>query len=92
MQRHSRIFGVRLFVSWVILIRINADGSLDKNFGGFVTPASSASAIGLAVTPGVAVFNTFVEDGGFAECYGTAKLSDGSYVTTGYGAATAAKH
>jgi hypothetical protein len=29
-----------------------------------------------------------VTDGGFAECYAAAKLSDGSYVTTGYGAAT----
>lgn len=72
----------------VILIRLNADGTLDQNFGGFVTPQSSADAIGLKATPGVAVFNTFVGDGGFAECYATAKLSDGSYVTTGYGGAT----
>lgn len=72
----------------VILIRLNPDGTLDQNFGGFVTPPSSADAVGLTVTPGIAVFNTFVADGGFAECYAVAKLSDGSYVTTGYGGAT----
>jgi uncharacterized delta-60 repeat protein len=73
----------------VILIRLNPDGTLDSNFGGFVTPESSAAAVGLTATPGVAVFNTFTADGGFAEAYGAAKLSDGTYVTTGYGAATA---
>lgn len=72
----------------VILIRLNADGSLDESFGGFVEPASSADAIGLATTPGVAVFNPFVSDGGFTEAYAAVKLSDGSYVTTGYGGAT----
>lgn len=73
----------------IILIRLNPDGSLDTNFGGFVEPQSSADAIGLVATPGVAVFNTLVADGGFAEGYAVAKLSDGSYVTTGYGGATA---
>ena len=73
----------------IILIRLNPDGTLDQNFGGFVTPQSSADAIGLTATPGVAVFNTLVGDGGFAEGYAVAKLSDGSYVTTGYGGATA---
>ncbi len=73
----------------VILIHLKADGTLDESFGGFVTPASSAEAVGLAVTPGVAVFNTFVVDGGFAECYAAVQLSDGSWVTTGYGGATA---
>jgi uncharacterized delta-60 repeat protein len=73
----------------VILIRLNPDGTLDENFGGFVEPASSGEAVGLTATPGVAVFNPFVADGGFAECYAAAPLSDGSYVTTGYGAATA---
>jgi uncharacterized delta-60 repeat protein len=72
----------------VILIRINPDGSLDEGFGGFVEPASSGEAVGLTATPGVAVFNPFVTDGGFAECYAAVPLSDGSYVTTGYGAAT----
>ena len=73
----------------VILIRLDPDGTLDQNFGGFVEPASSGEAVGLTATPGVAIFNPFVADGGFAECYATAKLSDGTYVTNGYGAATA---
>ena len=73
----------------VILIHLNPDGTLDDSFGGFVTPASSAEAVGLPATPGVAIFNTFVVDGGFAECYAAVQLSDGSWVTTGYGGATA---
>lgn len=73
----------------VILIRLNADGTLDQSFGGFVSPQSSADAVGLAATPGVAVFNPLVADGGFTEAYAAAKFSDGSYVTTGYGGATA---
>jgi uncharacterized delta-60 repeat protein len=73
----------------IILISLKADGTLDDSFGGFVTPASSAEAVGLPVTPGIAVFNTFVADGGFAEGYAAAQLSDGSWVTTGYGGATA---
>jgi uncharacterized delta-60 repeat protein len=73
----------------VILIRLLPDGTLDPAFGGFVSPQSSADAVGLTVTPGVAVFNPLVADGGFAEAYGAVKLSDGSYVTTGYGGATA---
>lgn len=72
----------------VILIHLNADGTLDESFGGFVTPESSAAAVGLTATPGVAVFNPFVGDGGFAECYAAVQLSDGSWVTTGYGGAT----
>jgi uncharacterized delta-60 repeat protein len=73
----------------VILIHLNPDGSLDENFGGFVSPQSSADAVGLAATPGVAVFNPLVADGGFAEGYAAVQLSDGSWVTTGYGGATA---
>lgn len=73
----------------VILFRLKPDGTLDESFGGFIEPASSGEAVGLTATPGVAIFNPFVEDGGFAECYAAARLSDGSYVTTGYGAATA---
>jgi uncharacterized delta-60 repeat protein len=73
----------------VILIHLNADGSLDENFGGFVSPQSSADAVGLTATPGVAVFNPLVADGGFAEGYAAVQLSDGSWVTTGYGGATA---
>ncbi len=72
----------------VILIRLNSDGTFDESFGGFVSPQTSADAVGLTATPGVAVFNPFVGDGGFAECYAAVKLSDGSYVTTGYGGAT----
>jgi uncharacterized delta-60 repeat protein len=72
----------------VILIRLKPDGTPDPDFGGFVSPQSSADAVGLKPTPGVAVFNPFVGDGGFAECYAAVKLSDGSYVTTGYGGAT----
>ena len=72
----------------VILIHLNADGTLDQDFGGFVSPHSSADAIGLVATPGVAVFNPFVGDQGFAECYAAVQLSDGSWVTTGYGGAT----
>ncbi|HQZ11437.1 MAG TPA: delta-60 repeat domain-containing protein [Devosia sp.] len=72
----------------LILIRLNADGSLDQSFGGFVSPQSSADAVGLAATPGIAVFNPLLADGGFAEGYAAVRLSDGSYVTTGYGGAT----
>jgi uncharacterized delta-60 repeat protein len=73
----------------VILIRLNPDGTLDQSFGGFVSPQSSADAVGLTATSGVAVFNPLVADGGFTEAYAAVKLSDGSYVTTGYGGATA---
>ncbi|MCR6636895.1 hypothetical protein [Devosia sp.] len=73
----------------VILIHLNPDGSLDENFGGFVSPQSSAEAVGLAATPGIAIFNPLVADGGFAEGYAAVQLSDGSWVTTGYGGATA---
>lgn len=73
----------------VILIHLNEDGTLDDAFGGFVSPQSSAEAVGLAATLGVAVFNPLVADGGFAEGYAAVALSDGSWVTTGYGGATA---
>jgi uncharacterized delta-60 repeat protein len=73
----------------IVLIRLNSDGTLDEDFGGFIEPASSGEAVGLKPTPGVAVLNPFVGDGGFAESYAVARLSDGSYVTAGYGAATA---
>jgi uncharacterized delta-60 repeat protein len=72
----------------VVLIRLNPDGTLDQNFGDFIEPASSGTAVGLTPQPGIAVFNPFVGNGGFAETYGVARLSDGSYVTTGYGGAT----
>ena len=73
----------------VILIRLLPDGTLDKAFGNFVVPAVTTDTLGLAPTPGVAVFNPFQVDGGVSEGYGVAKLADGSYVTTGYGEATA---
>jgi len=72
----------------VILIHLNPDGTLDQDFGGFVSPQSSGEAIGLTATPGVAVFNPFVVDQGFTEAYAAVQLSDGSWVTTGYGGAT----
>ena len=72
----------------VILIRLLPDGTLDPAFGGFVFPESIATDVGVVATPGVAVFNPLVGDGGFTEAYSAAKLSDGSYVTTGYGGAT----
>ena len=73
----------------VFLIRLNPDGTPDADFGGFVSPGDSAEAAGGA-RPGVAIYNPFKVDGGFAEAYGAARLSNGDYVTTGYGRATAA--
>ena len=66
-----------------ILLRITANGALDASFAGF-----STSTV-VPVQAGVAVFNPFKVNSGAAECYGTTRLSDGSYVTTGYGGATA---
>ena len=66
-----------------VLLRIDATGKLDPAFAGF-----SASPV-VPAQPGVAVFNPFKVDSGAAECYGTTRLGDGSYVTTGYGGATA---
>lgn len=66
-----------------VLLRLTAAGELDAGFTGF----SNSTVV--PVTPGVAVFNPFKVDRGVAECYGAARLSDGSYVTTGYGGATA---
>jgi len=64
----------------VIVLKVTPQGVLDTSFTGF----------GLdPVQNGVAVFNPFVADGGFAEAYGVSKQSNGFYVTTGYGAATA---
>lgn len=73
----------------VFLFRLTPAGALDTNFGNFVTPATAAGPAGVTARPGVAVFNPFLADGGFAETYGVARLKDGSYVTTGYGQATA---
>jgi uncharacterized delta-60 repeat protein len=67
----------------VILFRLTPAGTIDSTFSGFSTNPL------VPATPGVAVFNPFKVDGGFAECYGAARQTDGSYVTTGYGGATA---
>lgn len=72
----------------VVLLRLTPDGKLDPSFGNFIYPAESGTAVGLAPQPGVAVLNPFTADGGFAECYTVGRLSNGRYVTTGYGGAT----
>lgn len=72
----------------VILIRLTPAGELDSNFGGFIEPAETGTDLGLDPQPGVAVFNPFRVDGGFAECYSVTRQSGGGYVTTGYGGAT----
>lgn len=69
----------------VILIRLDTDGTLDDTFGGF-----SSEPTLVAATPGITVFNPFKDDGGFAECYAVGyQEGTASFVTTGYGAATA---
>ena len=80
-------FGDGIF-NHVILIRLTPDGEPDANFGNFIEPADTAADVGIDPQPGVAVFNPFKVDGGFAECYAVGRQSTGSYVTTGYGAAT----
>ncbi|ASJ73352.1 delta-60 repeat domain-containing protein [Granulosicoccus antarcticus] len=77
------------YANHVILFKLNADGTLDSNFGNFIVPESTGTELGFEPQPGVAVFNPFRVDGGFAEAYSAARQSDGSYVTTGYGRATA---
>jgi uncharacterized delta-60 repeat protein len=72
----------------IVLLRLTPDGALDPAFGNFIYPENSGPDAGITAQPGVAVLNPFRADGGFAECYGVARLSDGSYVTTGYGQAT----
>lgn len=62
----------------IVLIRLTPDGTPDESFG-----------FGIAL-PGVARSNPFLDDGGVAECYAVGKQSNGRYVTTGYGRATAA--
>lgn len=73
----------------VFLIRLTAAGELDTSFGGFILPESTAMDAGISEQPGIAIFNPFRVDGGFAEAYGAARQSNGDYVTTGYGLATA---
>lgn len=75
------------FGNHVILIQLTPAGVPDPEFGNYIEPAQGALA-GVA-QDGVAVFNPFRDDGGFAEAYGAVPQSSGDYVTTGYGAATA---
>lgn len=75
----------------VILVKLTADGSLDSNFGNFIFPESTGTELGIEAQPGVAIFNPLRVDGGFAEAYAAERQSNGSYVTTGYGGATAAE-
>ncbi|MEM9336208.1 MAG: hypothetical protein AAGA33_15275, partial [Pseudomonadota bacterium] len=68
----------------VFLVRLNADGTLDDTFGGFSDEPT------IPATPGVAVFNPFKVDGGYAEAYASGfQASTSSYVVVGYGEATA---
>ncbi|WP_420468361.1 hypothetical protein [Panacagrimonas sp.] len=67
----------------VILIRLTNTGELDTTFGGF-----SSEPDLVAAAPGIVAFNPYKDDGGFAECYAALPQSSGSFVTTGYGAAT----
>ncbi|MEO0423886.1 MAG: hypothetical protein AAF184_16220 [Pseudomonadota bacterium] len=68
----------------IFLIRLNVDGTLDDTFGGFSDEAT------IPATPGIAVFNPFKADVGYAEAY-AAGFQEGtsSYVVAGYGEATA---
>ena len=73
----------------VILIRLNADGTLDQSFGGFVyarnrRPMRSASPRRPALR-----CSTRSSPMAASPKLCRRKLSDGSYVTTGYGGATA---
>ncbi|HET9953940.1 MAG TPA: hypothetical protein VFQ61_05535 [Polyangiaceae bacterium] len=60
-----------------VVIRLLPNGTPDPNFG-----------FGIGA-PGVARGNPFLDDGGIAECYNVTRQSNGRYVTTGYGRATA---
>jgi uncharacterized delta-60 repeat protein len=64
------------FDNHVVLIRLLPNGTVDTSFG-FGFPSAR---------PGATRFNPYVTDGGAAEAYGVVRLSDGTYVTTGYGA------
>ncbi len=67
----------------IMLIRVKPDGTLDADFG-FSDDES------VDFTPGQTHMNPLRDAGptvgaGFVEAYGVTALSDGSYVTTGYG-------
>jgi uncharacterized delta-60 repeat protein len=82
--------GVGTGLAHIVLVRLTPAGALDAGFGNYIFPADTGKEAGLNARPGVVVMNAFRADGGFTECYAVAKLSDGSYVTTGYGQATVA--
>ena len=68
----------------IFQLRLNTDGTLDSSFGGFSDEPS------IAATPGIAVFNPFKVDQGYAEAYGAVyQEGTASYVIVGYGEATA---
>lgn len=62
----------------ITLIRLLPSGKVDEDFG-------FSDDDDVDFTPGQTHYNPFRGAGGFAEAYGAAILSDGSYVTTGYG-------
>jgi len=67
----------------VFLIRLATDGTPDATFAGFSDEPS------ITATPGIAVFNPFKVDSGFAENYAAGfQQSTSSYIVVGYGAAT----
>lgn len=67
----------------VFQIRLNVDGTVDSSFGGFSDEPT------IPATPGIAVFNPFKVDLGYAESYGAVwQEGTASYVVVGYGEAT----
>lgn len=66
------------FGNHVLAIRLLPDGTPDPAFKSGIAQ------------PGVIRANPFIEDGGVAECYAIGQQSNGRYVSTGYGRATAA--
>lgn len=69
----------------VVLIQLAADGTPDSSFGNYTEPATSPQNND---GPGIAIFNPFVPDSGFAEAYAAVTQSTGGIVASGYGAAT----
>lgn len=72
----------------VVLLRLTPSGTLDPNFGNFITPTIENDPAQGAIQPGVAIFNPYVVDGGNIEAYAAGRQSSGAYVTTGYGRTT----
>jgi uncharacterized delta-60 repeat protein len=62
----------------VVAVRLLPNGTPDASFG-----------FGSGI-PGVVRTNPFIDDGGISECYAFLPQSNGRYVSTGYGRATAA--